>query len=214
MKSSDLTNLIAQAFLGNNKSLLFKGEEELAYLKNFLKESTVTLSDKGDNSTRTLIESCSMCKGVIRRKYSFGTGVNGVMIILNSPRLVTFQELSIFKKESAELLKKMINAINLQLDECYVTNLVKCESSDSLVKPSDMISSCLEILKREIEIVKPSIILVLGEIIPLQSVVKSLHGISWFVTEHTISLIKNPDLKRDAWNTLKQLKAKYEQIHK
>ncbi|HOK91655.1 MAG TPA: uracil-DNA glycosylase family protein [Spirochaetota bacterium] len=214
MKSSDLTNLIEKAFSGNNRVLLFKGEEELIYLKNFLKEPLRALSNEGDNSIRSLIESCSMCKGVIKRKYAFGTGANGVMIILNSPKLVTSQELNIFKKESAELLKKMINAINLQLDECYVTNLVKCESSDSLVKPSDMIPTCLEILKREIEIVKPSIILVLGEIIPLQAVVKSLHGISWFATEHTISLIKNPDLKRDAWNTLKQLKAKYDQIHK
>jgi hypothetical protein len=33
----------------------------------------------------------------------------------------------------------------------------------------------------------------MGEIIPLQGVIKSVKGFSWFNTEHTISLIKNPE---------------------
>jgi hypothetical protein len=53
----------------------------------------------------------------------------------------------------------------------------------------------------------------MGEILPIQNVVNSSKGITWFNTEHTISLIKNPELKRPAWETLKLVKMKYLELH-
>jgi DNA polymerase len=136
----------------------------------------------------------------------------GVMIILNAPRMANKAELRIHRAESADLLKKMVNAIGLELHQCYVTNLIKCESSDPFIKPSDMLKNCLDILSKEIEMINPRLGIIMGEIIPLQGVIKSVKGISWFNTEHTISLIKNPELKRPAWETLKIVRNKYTEI--
>ncbi len=134
------------------------------------------------------------------------------MVVLNAPRMANKAELRIHRTESADLLKKMINAIGLELHECYVTNLIKCETSDPFVKPSDMLRNCLDILKAEIDMKKPQLGIVMGELIPLQPVIKSVKGISWYNTEHTLSLIKNPELKRPAWETLKLARKRYLEI--
>lgn len=193
--------------------LLYKNGDELEFLKNFLREKKPGQPQTPAVTTpEMLINSCSRCKDIVERKNGYGTGINGVMVILHAPRMANKAELRIHRAESAGLLKKMINAIGLELHECYVTNLIKCESSDPFVKPSDMLKNCLDILKIEIEMFNPRIGIVMGEIIPMQSVIKSVKGMEWFNTDHTISLIKNPELKRSAWETLKTVKKRYTEI--
>jgi DNA polymerase len=209
--TKDLASILRE--YGHDAAILFKNSEELEFLKNYLKGKTKPLPQPCIALTPdALINGCTKCKDIVERKTAYGTGENGVMIILNAPRMANKAELRIHRAESAGLLKKMINAIGIELHECYVTNLIKCESSDPFVKPSDMLKNCLDILKQEIDMINPRLAIVLGEIIPLQGVIKSVKGISWFNTEHTISLIKNPELKRPAWETLKIVRERYTEI--
>ncbi len=196
-------------------TLLFRDEKELSFLLEMLKpESEVKkISSINDISTEFSLSECKICPDVIERKSPFGSGSNRVMIILNAPRMANRIEISIHRAESVELLKKMVSAIGLEMKECYVTNLIKCETSNALVKPSDMVKNCTKVLQREIEIIKPVIIIVMGEILSLQSVVNSSKAITWFNTEHTISLIKNPELKRPAWETLKLVRKKFLELN-
>lgn len=198
---------------GSEAALLFKSREELDYLKSYLKRINEPVQQPCIAATPdALINNCTKCKDISERKTAYGTGENGVMIILNAPRMANKAELRIHRAESADLLKKMVNAIGLELHQCYVTNLIKCESNDPFIKPSDMLKNCLDILSKEIEMINPRLGIIMGEIIPLQGVIKSVKGISWFNTEHTISLIKNPELKRPAWETLKIVRNKYTEI--
>ena len=112
------------------------------------------------------------------------------MIILNSPKMLNRIEVSLHKSESSVLLKKMINAIGLEIGDCYITNLVKCETADIMLKPSEMVNNCMDVLSGEIEKISPTVVLVMGEILPLQDLIHRSSGISWFNTDHTISLIK------------------------
>ncbi|HPJ33802.1 MAG TPA: uracil-DNA glycosylase family protein [Spirochaetota bacterium] len=197
-------------------SFLFRNVDELEFLKSWLKNKNPapSLNEAGSVTTpEMLIKQCSRCGEIVERKVGYGTGINGVMVVLNAPRMANRVELRIHRAESADLLRKMMNAIGIELHECYVTNLIKCESSDPFVKPSDMLRNCLDVLKAEIDMLNPDIVIVMGEIIPIQSIVKSVRGISWYNTEHTISLIKNPGLKRPAWETLKIVKKKFQEIH-
>ncbi|HPS57231.1 MAG TPA: uracil-DNA glycosylase family protein [Spirochaetota bacterium] len=193
--------------------IICRNDDEKIYLKRYLAQAPVSKTGQSESSVRpgTLSE-CSVCRGVIERKKPFGSGINGVMVLLNAPALTSKMEIDFYRAESAELLKKMISSIGLVFAECYITNLVKCETTDPLVKPSDMVRNCLPIFKSEIETVKPKIIIVMGEIVPLQPVVNTTRGISWFNTEHSISLVKNPDLKRPAWETLKLVKTKLQEL--
>lgn len=198
-----------------NNTLLYKGVEELNFIKNLLNNKSDRL-DKPvihDISKNLFTDECNLCPDITERKRPFGSGINGVIIILNSPRMANKLELSINRTESVELIKKMVNAIGLEMKDCYVTNLIKCESASALIKPSDMVKNCISVLQKEIEIVKPKLALVMGDILPLQLVVNSSRGITWFNTEHPISLLKNNELKRPAWETLKLMRKKFLELN-
>ena len=200
--------------LSNGNTLLYRNEKEREFLFSWLRKSKLQEPVEGVVDVDALIAACDKCPGVVSRKKGFGRGSNRVMIILNSPKMVNNVEISIHRTESADLLRKMINAIGLELPDCYTTNLVKCECRDLLFKPSEMVKNCLEILQAELDFRKPVIAIVMGEILPLQSIIRESDNISWFNTDHTISLIRNPELKRGAWETLKIIKKKYMEVNK
>ena len=64
-------------------------------------------------------------------------------------------------------------------------------------------NNCVNVLKSEMDFVKPKIIIVMCDIIPIQNIVHSSRGVLWYAVEHPITILKNPELKRKTWNTLK-----------
>ncbi|HOO73039.1 MAG TPA: uracil-DNA glycosylase family protein [Spirochaetota bacterium] len=189
---------------GRRVPLLYRGDEERAYIAQWISRDLKSFpSPEIEQSIEQTILACSRCGSVAERKIGYGSGANRVMIILNSPGLISSVEKKVYRTESVALLKKMVHAIGLKFNECYVTNLIKCEVSDSLVQPSEIVSNCGHILRREIDFYRPEIVIVLGDLSPLHKIIKQSRGISWHNTEHPITLLKNPDLKRKAWETLK-----------
>ncbi len=102
------------------------------------------------------------------------------------------------------MIEKMMMAIHVKPESCYITHMIKCEGDEL---PGKMFSECQQLLIKEIQMVNPRVIIVMGEMRPLQRIVKASSGIQWFNIEHPITLIKNPELKRGAWNTLQTGKA-------
>jgi uracil-DNA glycosylase len=151
------------------------------------------------------IHQCGRCKGITERKGGFGTGDNGVMVILNAPRYISTLERKLYKKESVVLMKKMLQAIELDMSHCYITNLVKCETSDVSQTPGIMAQNCQHIIEKELEVYSPHTVLVMGELITLQKTIHNSKGINWFTVEHPITLINNPDQKKKAWDTLQHM---------
>lgn len=193
--------------------VLYKTAEERLFLHGWINNSIIVDDEENKKSVFSLIQECGKCSSVREKKKGFGTGANRLMVILNAPVMMNRMEVTLYRNESAGLLRKMIQAIGFELEDCYTTNLIKCESDDPLTKPSDMIKNCTGILEKELSFYNPEIVLVMGEILPLQSIVKNSSGVSWFNTEHPVSLLKNPGLKRPAWETLKQVKKKYQELH-
>ncbi len=192
--------------------VLYKTAEERVFLHGWI-NNNVTVSDEVSSETIvSLIQKCDKCSKVKEKKKGFGTGANRIMVILNAPVMMNRIEITLYKNESGGLLRKMINAIGFELEDCYTTNLIKCESDDVLTKPSDMIKNCTSILEKELAFYNPEIVIVMGEILPLQNIIKKSSGITWFNTEHPVALIKNPGLKRPAWETLKEVKKKYREL--
>jgi DNA polymerase len=161
---------------------------------------------------KELVEKCSLCGNVSERKPAYGDGSNGVMIILHAPRLIGRVEVQLYRKDSVDMLKAMVRAMQLSFPHCYVTNLIKCEAGDMLMKPSQMVSNCLEIIRKELALVKPSIVIVMGEMQPLQKIIHDSRGMFWFTVEHPITMLKNPDLKKSAWATLKNVMDKIREL--
>jgi len=198
-------------FLKNSSGdnlILFKNQDEREYISKWLKLVKSKDMAIADGDIDSMIDKCTKCRDILSRKKAFGTGSNGLMIILNAPRMLSRLDIKLYKKESASLLKKMLEAIELNMRDCYITNLIKCESSDIMQKPSEMVGNCMSILEKELEKISPRAVLVMGEILSLQDLIHKTEGITWYNTEHAISLIKNPVLKKPAWETLKLIKQK------
>ena len=190
--------------LMRDRILVYRDEGEHSFLLEWLEEIQKTNKATGTASLiRDIIAACRKCGDVDSKKIPVGTGGNGVMIILNAPQLLNKAEMNFLRNESDELLKKIVVSMKLDVEECYITNVVKCEIKSSLMRPSQIVSLCEKILIQEIDIIRPAVVIVFGDIIPLQKIIKESKGIEWFNVEHPITLIKNPDLKRPAWNTLK-----------
>lgn len=194
--------------------VLYKTAEEMLFLHGWLSKEEFHPSNLTEESIDLLIQRCGKCEKVKEKKKGFGTGYNRIMVILNRPVMMNRIEMTLYKTESVDLLRNMVKAIGFDLEECYTTNLIKCESDDAFTKPSDMIKNCMTILEKELNYYKPEIVIVMGEILPLQGIVKGSSGISWFNTEHPVSLLKNTVLKRPAWETLKLVKKKYAELKK
>src|SRR3990172_5314960 len=209
---SELLSLLKNSYL-RSRVILSRGNEEIDRLAGWTCRQDRASEEIQHEDLMKLIESCNKCSGVEDRKIGIGTGVNREMIILNSPQLLNVLEKKILKKESVDLLKKIVQAAGLSFGECYITNLVKCNVRDPLVKPSQTVKNCEYIITREIEIVKPRIVIGFGDIIPLQKIVKGSEKIFWYNIEHPVTLIKNPELKRNAWNTLKLIMTQMRELN-
>ncbi len=212
---NEITNLIAIIKNINRSAdspyLIYRNQSELDFLDSFIKKNeaapnVITLEkSKNFDNISDIIKSCEKCQDICERKLPFGNAVNKIMILINAPIMLSGVEKKIYKNDSIKLLKKMIQAVKLVPEECYITNLIKCETKNSLNQPSQMFNRCQDILKREIEEIKPEVILVMGELSPLNKFCKIHKDISWFNVDHPITLLKNPDIKRNAWNTLQNL---------
>lgn len=193
---NDLERSMLKGWISLNVSGGIASEEELPSVD-------MAVHPENRNELNEMIMNCSRCAGAEDKKCGVGSGANGIMIILNAPAMVSSFEKKQFKAESVDLLKKMLAAIDVEFSKCYITSIIKCEPSETMHRPSSMFRECQHILKKEIELIKPLLVMVFGEIVPLQKIIHESEGISWYNIEHPITLIKNPDLKGKAWKTLK-----------
>lgn len=156
------------------------------------------------------LRSCDRCGGTLEKKVAAGSGENGVMVILNPPARLSGSERRAQRKDSAELLKKMLGAIGIDAVQSRITPMIKCESGDR--SPGQMFSACEEFLEEEIGAMRPRVIIVMGDIIPLKRIIAAFRGIPFFAIDHPVALLNNPDLKRGAWNTLKHVRTRLDEI--
>ena len=115
-----------------------------------------------------------------------------------------------YRADANEMMKKMMAAINVNITECYITNLIKCEGS-ATCQPSSMFTSCSDILREEMKEVNPAFVIVMGAFAPVARLSKEFGSVRWFNIEHPVTIIKNPELKRSAWETLLLVRAAREQ---
>jgi len=217
-----LSRLLARNPYFDKRLVVCRTQDEAAFLSSWIaapekkQDEPSAYADlkgvKEQAGLNSFIKACSRCGASLEKKTGIGSGKNGVMIILYVPKLVGKMEMQLYKKDSADMLKRITAAMNLSFSDCYITNMIKCESDDPFMKPSMMVSNCLPILEAELALVKPKLVLVMGDIRPLQAVVNNSSKILWFAFEHPMSMLKNPDLKKAAWETIKEINLKTKEL--
>lgn len=129
-----------------------------------------------------------------------------------------------FSGPDGELLTKMIQAIRFRREEVYVSQAVKCRPPEDRPLQAEEIKTCEFFLKEEIGLVNPEILVALGEV-PAQILSRSnktlfdlrgrwlkFDGRSLMAIYHPAFLLTQPGAKREAWEDLKQIRRRYDEL--
>jgi uracil-DNA glycosylase len=124
-----------------------------------------------------------------------------------------------FVGRAGQLLTKMINAIQIERDDVYIANVIKCRPPQNRNPEPDEVERCEPFLFQQIDAIKPKVIVALGSfaaktllrsqesISRLRGRVYEFRGTKVIPTFHPSFLLRSPDRKRDAWEDLKKARA-------
>ena len=162
-------------------------------------------------------QSCPLSK--TRTNLVFGNGsINSKVIFIGEgPGADEDAQGKPFVGRAGRLLTKMINTIGIERDDVYITNIVKCRPPGNRNPTPAEISCCLPIIKQQLKILNPKLIVTLGNI-PSKSLIPDLPGITkvrgsimkyqnWNVlpTFHPSYLLRNRSAMPLAWEDFKKI---------
>ena len=154
-----------------------------------------------------------------RTRTVFGTGNRAAdwMIIGEAPGADEDRQGEPFVGRAGQLLTAMLAAIGCRREEVYITNILKCRPPGNRDPLPAEVACCHDYLERQIELVGPGLILVVGRIaahnllqtdLPIGRLRGRVHrygktGIPLVVTYHPAYLLRSPLEKRKSWEDLR-----------
>lgn len=182
-----------------------------------------------DSLTRLneMICNCTKCAlGHTRTNFVFGVGnpKAGLVLVGEAPGAEEDLQGEPFVGRAGQLLNKILEAINFKREEVYICNILKCRPPNNRDPQPEEISSCEPHLWKQLELIKPKIILCLGRIAAqvllktndslatMRSRVHEYHGIKLMVTYHPAALLRNPNWKRPAWEDVQKVRKLYDEL--
>ena len=153
-----------------------------------------------------------------------------VMLIGEAPGRDEDQQGIPFVGRAGQLLNKMLLAINLQREDVYITNVVNWRPPDNRTPNDEEILEFLPFLQRQIDIVKPKFIFLLGgvaakAILSTPLALGKLRGkwheykslnldesIPTIASYHPAFLLRSPQYKKHSWEDLQMLQEKLKNV--
>lgn len=198
------------------------GDESAAIPPNALQTEPVaatTMESMDFSALRNLAQRCGMCplhRG--RTTVVFGDGNENadLMFIGEGPGADEDRTGVPFVGKAGKLLDKMIAAMQFRREDVYIANIVKCRPPRNRNPEASEAERCLPYLRRQIQLINPKVIVLLGAV-PLLFLLKKtgitrLHG-QWFEfmgvrtipTFHPAYLLRYNDAKKLAWSDLRKV---------
>jgi DNA polymerase len=129
-----------------------------------------------------------------------------------------------FVGPAGALLTKIIEAIELTRDRVYITNVVKCRPPGNRDPLPDEAGACRGYLERQIELIRPKVIVALGRVaaqallgndLPLGRMRGrwfSVQGVPTMVTYHPAALLRNRAWKRPTWEDMQAVRDRLREL--
>ena len=112
---------------------------------------------------------------------------------------------------AGQLLTKILEAIQLPREQVYICNVLKHRPPGNRNPLPEEVTACSPYLIRQIELVRPKVIIALGTFAAqtllntqlslgkLRGQIHSFYGVPLIVTYHPAALLRNPSWKRPTW---------------
>jgi DNA polymerase len=116
-----------------------------------------------------------------------------------------------FVGQAGQLLTKILGAIDLRREDVFICNVLKHRPPGNRNPEPDEVAACGPYLVRQIELLRPKVILALGtfaaqtllqtreSIGKLRGRIHRYYGVPLIVTYHPAALLRNPSWKRPTW---------------
>jgi DNA polymerase len=166
--------------------------------------------------------SCALAESCTRKVAGKGNREADLMIIGEARGHEEDLQGKPFVGRAGQLLDRMLEAIQIDPPEVYITNILKCRPPQNRDPRPEEVSACNAFLQAQIKQIKPRVILSVGRIsaqnlLQDQSPVGHLRAASHTlpgsdiplcVTYHPAYLLRNPAEKAKVWQDLKALRRK------
>ena len=154
------------------------------------------------------------------RIFIFGEGPVGarVAVVGESPGAPDIDSGRPFMGPAGQMLNRILEAIGLKRDDCYLTNTVKMISTGDELTP-DVLSFFTPYLHRELRVVKPEVVIAFGNT-PTRALLRTKKPISQMRGEfqayqesklmptfNPAYLLRDPSKKREVWEDMKKVRA-------
>jgi DNA polymerase len=174
-----------------------------------------------------LIKDCKKCPlHKSRNKFVFGVGDPNakVLVVGEGPGAEEDKQGEPFVGRAGKLLNDILKAINFNREEVYIANIVKSRPPGNRTPTSDEMEACFPYLNKQIELIKPKLILALGltaaqgllkkrdSLTKMRGQVFDYHGIKTMVTYHPAALLRNPNWKRGCWEDVQKFRKLYDEM--
>ena len=188
-------------------------------------DSTIPTPDSPSDadliSLERIVSGCTRC-GLHRTRTQtvFGVGAPDarLMIIGEAPGADEDRLGEPFVGRAGRLLNAMLLAVGLKRESVYIANIIKCRPPKNRDPKPEETAHCAPYLKRQIELVRPKVILAVGRV-AAQNLLGTttaigrmrgqIHrepasGTPLLVTYHPAYLLRSPGEKRKSWEDLKR----------
>lgn len=161
---------------------------------------------------------CRLCEGRNRTVFGDGDPRARLMFVGEGPGAEEDRTGLPFVGRAGELLTKIIQAIQLERQQVYIANIVKCRPPGNREPQPDEVAACRGYLEAQIDAIRPRVLVALGRVaaqtlLGNDTPIGKMRG-QWFevrgvpvmVTYHPAALLRNPSLKRPTWDDLQQVR--------
>ena len=158
---------------------------------------------------------CTLCERRTQAVPGVGDREADWLIVGEGPGAEEDQRGEPFVGQAGKLLDAMLAAIGLRRGQnVYIANAVKCRPPGNRTPEADEMATCQPYLERQIELIRPRIIVALGrpaaqtllggevKIAAARGRLFDRNGIPVVVTYHPAYLLRNPQDKAKAWEDL------------
>lgn len=172
-------------------------------------------------------EGCALKRTAMNTVFSRGNPDAGLMLVGEAPGADEDRQGKPFVGASGHLLDRMMAAIGRPgEDQYYISNIIPWRPPGNRNPTPQEVAICLPFIKRHIELVDPKVLVLLGGV-AVKSLLDITDGITrvrgrWFTypagkksipamaTFHPAYLLRQPQLKKQSWQDLLEIKAKLE----
>ena len=173
---------------------------------------------------------CPLKNQALKTVFADGNPSSKIMLIGEAPGAEEDKLGKPFVGAAGQLLNKMLAAIKLDRNSVYITNIVPWRPPNNRAPNSEEIMQCLPFIQKHIEIIQPSILILLGGT-ATKAILTTTHGITklrgqWheynnlyikkpiptIAMYHPAFLLRSPGHKKEAWRDLQKIQKKLKLI--